>query len=939
VASTGVFRSIYRVRPLSAAILCLPGILLCLWYGWSAFAGFDRYSRAAGREVAFTAEEFHIQLFDILRRDLRRMLMAPPPDPSLLELFSFQLGSDNMSRLLGGAEQEAGRTYVRARLQRGATVQPLEIRLRGQRPWHLNARQKSLKIRLPKGSLLFGNRIFNLINDPSPMVVGDQVMLDILQEQGVLTPLAFFARVKLNGADLGVYHFQGQPEESLLRLSKRMPGSMYSGNLPPSADTKELWRDASRWKKVAWRGGERKDPPHDLKRLLAKINSATVAEFVDFARYEIDQRAFATFDAVDVAFGCDQHNFRENHKLYFDPYRGRWEPVAWNLQGFRDDPFFNLVENPILLRLKQVPGFVSLRNRILHDLLMGDCSVSSIRARATDALRKLAPELSTDPYWDAYHLLPRIGGFHRRMSRPMNLRRAALVLESELTTYQGRHAFLVRELQKNPLWIAAGTPVSENRTSVDIVIDGRSGAKLERFRARFAPECEQVQWRILRDDAPLTEMTTDDLAELREPLDLFPGTSIVEHENPGRSRGNVRVKMVPERYRFVIEASCVPREIEAEGTHLATGSRIRSRAAARELLAATPGKLLKSGEVPAMNPGERSAHPWSMRKLLPRSVQLGPGVVEIPETRVFGANERVTVAPGTRLRMTGGASLIFLGKATFEGTRQQPIFVKRAGSKPWGGIALQGPGTSGSTFEHVTMTGGSVPEWRLIPYPGMVNIHDTREIAIRNCRFRDNRKSDDVVHAAYVKDLLVEDSEVCGANADAWDLEFVQGVLRRVDVAIAGDDGLDLMGADIEIFDSVVTGCGGHGISAGEESSVVVRNSLVADAKVGVLAKNASRADLYRSLLFGNETGIHVYQRTVRYEGDSRVRADGLHVVGGKRAIRRDDLGRDRLDVGRFLGSLPRRGVLDHLLDNVLALEQWEEISALLKSRGKGGPR
>ncbi len=935
--ASSVFRRFYRARPLSAALLCLPGLLLCLWYGWSAFARFDRYRRATGDEVPLTLEDLHIQLFDILRRDLRRISMPPAPESTAVQHLSLHISSKNFQALVRGAEREAQRPYVSARLERDRTLQPLELRLRGQRHWHVMPRQKSLKVRLPVGSLLFGNRIFNLVNDPSPMVVGDQIMLDVLKERGVLTPLAFFVRLALNGADLGVFHYESQPEESLLRLNRRMPGSMYSGNLPPSARTEELWNVASRWKKVATGVDARGKKRADLKRFLAKINRATVSEFVDFARHEMDQRAFATFDAVDVAFAGDQHNYRENHKLYFDPYRGRWEPIAWNLGGFRDDRVFNLVENPILLRLKLIPGFVSLRNRILYDLLLGDCSVSSIRTRATDMLHELAPELKSDRYWDAYRLLPRIGGFYRRMLRPMDLRRAVLVLESELTTYEGRHAFLVRELEKNPLWIAVGASRAEQRVPIQLVVDGRAGVSLRRFRARFSPSCEGVQWRVLRDDRPITPWSTDGQADVTQALDLFPAIGLIEREDASRSRGKVRTQMVPAAYPFVVTSSCVPETVEAEGVHLATGSRVTSRPADAELLKRIPQKTLTPDDVPGLQPGEVSAHPWSLSPPGASSVQLGPGTVQVPQTRIFGEHERVSVAAGTRLQMGPRASLVFLGQVAFEGTRQQPIVVEGSASRAWGGIALQGPGTAGSRFRHVKVTGGTKPRWRLVPYPGMLNFHDTQDITVQNCHFGHNRKSDDVVHVTYVKNLLVEDSKVKLARSDAWDLEFTEGVLRRVEVIGAGDDGLDLMASDVEVLDSVVIGCKGNGISCGEETAAVVRNTLVADAKVGALAKNASRLNLYGSLLFRNLTGIEVYTRTVRYEGDSRVKADVLFVVDSKRPIHRADLGRDRLDVGRIQTSLPRAGALAHLLQDVLGLTNWDTLPDWLKRSPRGG--
>jgi hypothetical protein len=930
-----VFRRFYRIRPLSALLLCLPGFLLCLWYAWHAYASLDRYRRGQKREVSLTLEDFHISLFDVLRRDLQRFLMPSPPDRSKLERFQFHMSSAQMDALEDGAKLESKRPYVSAQLERGAELMDLELRLRGQRHWHLLGKKKSMKIRLPKGTLLDGHRVFNLLSSPDPMMVGEKIILDLSRKHGVLTPKYSFARVKINGADLGVFHYEAQPDESVLRLNQRMPGSMYSGNLPGSVETGELWRDTQRWKKVAWRNEEEEKDRGELKRLLDQIRSANVRDFAEFARREIDLQAFATFDALDVIFGVEEHDWRQNHKLYFDPYKGRWEPVAWDFQGFRHDPLFNLVDNPLLLRLKLVPEYLSLRNRIIYDLLVSDCSVSAVRNRGMKIIRRLAPDLAADPYWEAYKLLPRVDRFHRRMMRPMNLRRLALVFESEMTTFAQRHAYLMNDLQKNPLWLLLGDK-GESATAVHLLVDGRAGVRLVGFRATWPSECKGTTWQVLKEGLPVTKTSTGDYAEVSGPLELHPGVELIKRENPGRGRGEVRAEMVPASYPFLIQSGCAPSRIEAEGVHLATGSRIRSRSLVPEVQQRLPGRMLKPDDIPQLVAGEVSAHLWLLQPPAPESVRLGPGSVEIEETRVFGAHQTAFIAAGTIFKMGKDASLIFHGPVAFQGTAKEPIRVKSSSGEPWGGIALQGPATAGSYFDYVRAEGGTKPGSATIPYPAMVNIHDTGTIAVRNCRFSRDAGAEDVLHAAYVEGLSIEDTLVEDASSDAFDLEFVSGTLKRVRVHRAKDEGLDLMGSKVELVDGVLLGCGGNGISAGEETELRVRDTLVAGSKVGALAKNASVVELSDSLLYKNQTGIQVYRRDVRFQGDSKVSSDVLFVVDSKKTVKRDDLSRDSLDVGRIQRRLPRFGVLDHLAKDVLALDSWEGLPAWVEGNMKG---
>jgi hypothetical protein len=933
------FRRIYLVRPLSALLLCLPGIALCLWYAFSAYSRFDGYRRMVEDKIALSVEDFQLHLHDVLWSDLRRIFLAAPPDPSNLEFFAFHITTEALNGLFRGVEKEDKRPYVPAKLERrDGSLQSVEMRLRGQRHWYLLGKQKSMKVKLPKGELLEGHRVFNLLNGPSPMVVDEQIILDLAQSKGVLTPVSRFARVRMNASDLGVFHYETQPDESLLRVNRRIPGGIYSGDLPPSAKTKELWDDIARWKKVAWHLDKEKENLSDLKRFLSKIKDSTVAEFTRFAREEIDLKAFATFDVIDVAFGGDQHDFRENHKYYVDPYRGRWEPIAWNFRGFQSDPLFNLVENPVLLRLKFVPEYLSIRNAILYDFLINEASVTSVRNQGIAILKKLAPELTTDPYWDAYRLLSRIDEFHREMLRPMSLDRVSLVFESEMETYSRRHAFLVNKLEKNPLWIDVDDSRKSSSSSFQLIVDGQTGVKLDGLTVDWPAECEEVKWQVFKEGLPITPINSDRWVEFEQPIDLHPAIELVARDNPNARRGKIRSKMLPVAYRFTLESNCTPGSLEAVGIHMATGSRVRSRPAPQSLRDRLPKQYLDPNQVPRMVIGEVSAHPWSLVPPEPETIRLGPGEIAITETKVFQEHQSVEIAAGTDFRMGPRASLIFRGPVYFRGTRLQPITIDKAGDEHWGGIAIQGPRTEGSVLNFVNAKNGSRPRGERIPYPGMINIHDTQRIAVRNCRFSDNQISDDVVHVAYVKGLQAEDCIVGNGYSDAWDLEFVDAELKRLHVRRVGDDALDLMGSNVDLSDSIFSSCKGNGISSGEESRATVRNTLVADSRVGVLIKNASSARLFSTMLFRNHIGVRVYQREVRFEGESRVEADVLFVVNSERAVKRSDRSRDLLDAGRIQRGFPQNGALDNLCENVIGLRHWGQLSDWLETLSAATP-
>jgi len=606
----------------------------------------------------------------------------------------------------------------------------------------------------------------------------------------------------------------------------------------------------------------------------------------------------------------------------------------------------------VLLRLKMTPGYLSLRDRRLYEFLTGKGAPSALRARAASLLERLAPELATDPYWDAYRQLPRIDGFHRRMVRPNTLRRLALVVESEFTTYTHRHAQLVSELEQNPLYLQLGPPEAsgapatprsgaaapEFRTRLTLVIDGHAGVGLKELGVSFAGNCADASARLFRSGVELPTRGGKGQLELSSELPLSPSTGIITRANPSPRRGKIRAQEIPIDYPFELRSQCAPERVVARGRHLASDSHVVSRPAPPELLARLPARRLGPDDTPSFTPGEAAPHPWQLAAPVSSQVTLGPGEVSIDATRVFEANQAVTVEPGTDLRLGPGVSLIFLGPVRFLGQRQKPIVISGAGESSWGGIALQGPGTKGSEWHSVELEGGTRPGFRSTEYPALVDVQDTADILFDDCHFGGQASQLDTLHFAYVKNGEIRDSSFQGSPGDALDLEYSSVALRLVRIIGAGDDGLDLMGSQVKLSDSVILGAVGNGISAGEESQVDVQNSLITDCKVGVLAKNAARLSLSSSLLFRNATGVHTYQRTVRYAGSSEVTANVLFVVSSSAAaVDRDDRAHDTLDQGRVLLDLSQRGALDHVLEDVLELSDWQQLPRWIDEQ-KGRP-
>lgn len=897
-----------HIRPLSGLVLSAPAAMFVLWYSGLSISTHQRQVTVTKSEEPLTSELFQLHLHDKLTQDYRRLLMPEPMVRSELPTYNLMVSNDRLSQLDRNLPPDEGRgNYVEAFLEHKNRTYEVEVRYRGAKHWHWNNPQKSWKVRVKGDHLMFGGLpTFNFVNTPDPMPFSEQMVLDVARSEGLLTPSYYPFRLQLNSAFLGVYFFEAQPDEGLLRQSHRMPGSIYSGAgapINPETQISSLWESAKHWKKVGAAGDKEERDLRELEGLIKAVESATALGFADFAEQALDVDKFATFDALDVVFGNNQHDYNQNHKLYFDPYKNRFEPIATDFRDMEHERQLNRSENPLLLRLKQLPEYLTRRNRKAYQLSTGICSSATIADRTRHWMELLAPDQARDPYWDAYELLPVMGTYYRQLVRPMNEERQALAAQLRLHEHGERAAYLRAELERLEVTATLGRGTARNTSAgpakpkapkldqfeseLDITVNGAGGFEWQEARPEFASGCTPAEWQLFADrdlngkfDASRDLRLVSAAAPLlvgKPDVSLFPGVEL-RPTNPNPLRGRVRAESEPRSYRFFVRSvGCPIQGLALTGKH---GVTLASVSVQASLVDQAPGigTVTCDDEPGFIEPGRTSLHPFCYPFEGDETIHLGPGVVQIDKTRIYGKHQTLVLEPGTSFRMAKDASIIAYGKVIAEGRADAKIeFLATEGH--WGGIALQGPGTAGSRFSHVEFNGGTRPDLSFFDFPGMVNVHDTRNIRMNFVGFARNEKSDDALHAAYVEGLELSDVEFSDIRSDAVDLEYSTAHVTRIQVNSAGDDGLDLMGSRLELSDAAFLKCKGNGLSIGEHSDVSATHALVAQGTRAVLLKNASTLSASELLSYGNTNAVRLENESLWYSGESTLKLHAAHAV------------------------------------------------------------
>ena len=945
-------RRLVGMRLAAGVLASLPVLLLAAWYAWSAYARLDRARSAADDAPSPSLELYQIALHDELTTDIRRWRLPARPAASPLPTFAVSLGRadlDELARPLGVGDD---RPYVAGWVREGGAAHEVRVRYRGTRPWHWLGPQKSMKLRLPSGDLIRGARTFNLLNDPTPFGLEDQIVLETARHLGLLTPEYFPVRVRMNNSDMGVYRYAAQPTEGLLRRGRRIPGAIYSGDSPdidPRTGVGALFSALEGWQQVADTPGPDGDDFGPLERLLAAVQASSFAEFAEYADESIDLERYATFDALDVVFGGDDHDYSSNHKLYFDPYRGKFEPIAWSFRGFQHEPAVNLVDHPLLVRLKMTPGYRSRRDRIVHRLLLGEASVPGVEARVVEDFEATGGDLRSDPYWDAYKLLPRVTRFHRFLLRPMSTRKWLLAAGAEMHGYARRSRYLLDLLEASGLE-ARVHYVSPGLVRIDVTVDGHASRRLLRVAVGSeAGGTGEGTFRVQADrdrdgtpsaaDPTIAAGTLGETAVANGFAELRAGSRLVARTDPDPKRGRVRVEPEARTYSYFCTSDAAVDRITLFVEDEFCGGTTRLDLDVEEGPGVAPIDPLPSADdVPGWEAGQRSPHPWDYPAAPePETVRLGPGVVEVDGIRRFGAGQSVVIAAGTRFSMGEGASLVFRGPLSAHGTDERPIrFEPRDPALPWGGIALLGPVTAGSALENLVLRGGTHGPDEDARLPSFLSVYDTRDVTITNARFADITDAEDVLHATYVQDLRLYDVRVTGAPSDGIDLEFTTGELRGCRVVGAGDDGLDLMGADLQVGDTVILGCTHNAVSAGEESELGGHGLFIADCDTGILAKNDSHVRVTASLVYRSRVALKTKRRDVHYEGESTIGTGDLFVAECERAT--EEARGSRIETGRIQRTLPAPEALPHLARQVVGVTAWVDLeSRVARLEEEGG--
>jgi len=753
----------------------------------------------------------------------------------------------------------SGMEYVKGSIFVDGEIKKMSARYRGDTYVHWGPPKRSLRIKTKKKYLYRGMRRFNLLAPKGKFMMVNYSSYQLAEILGLIVPKSEMVDVILNGRPRGIHVMVEQFEELTLRNNNRMPGDLYSGELF-AKDRYEgvssyVFEHPGLWGKVAANNHFELTSNQPLERLIGllnakpdKENSQALSELLDLEAWG----KFAAFETLSQTFHFDHaHNWR----LYYDPWRHKFEPLVWDPIGWVSPSSFRvpLVADVSRTKLHKAlyrnSQFILQKQKALQSFF--DHSQDEVFLDKIDTMaEKLISSVMYDPHiLDPWRTAKDVRAYRSRIENVFEKVRSEFLEEDGEVTYSSN---LTSEgEQKLRILVEGRRPVEEL-----VLVYAEKVSRPDQATVSFWVNGEKNE----RDVSGAVQSDGSRLI-VRIPL-------VVKYRPKMRSDVNITVQETsPAYYELSLK------DISNNLVEVLVSRGNPQHELARESSDLERISFVDSFDVVSAIPTEQ--------------IELWQG--DITLSGINHVRNKVIVESGTNVFLEAGASIIFHNRVTALGTDDLPVrFVRKTGEQlPWGTIALQGQMANGSRFDHCEFRGGSGFKGDMFEYSGMFSVHDVSGLSINNCRFQDSFLVDDMMHAVY-SELRISNTEFNGALFDALDLDISQARIVDSTFINNGNDSIDLMTSDLSLLNSYIAKSGDKGVSVGEGSRLLAINNTIENNAIGVQSKDGSVATLYNVNLVANKNAVDAYKKNWRYASGGYLYIYKSYLAGNNKMVTAD---------------------------------------------------
>ena len=236
------------------------------------------------------------------------------------------------------------------------------------------------------------------------------------------------------------------------------------------------------------------------------------------------------------------------------------------------------------------------------------------------------------------------------------------------------------------------------------------------------------------------------------------------------------------------------------------------------------------------------------------------GEYQIDQPVVIPEGYRVVIEKGTKIDFVDRALFLSFSPVFIRGTKNDPVIIGSSDFSANAFTVLQAEGKS--VLEHVVfenLNTLNIDGWQ---HTGAVTFYES-DVSISNVLFYRNQCEDalNIIRS----DFVLKNSKFDYIFGDAFDSDFSTGKVINTEFVRIGNDAIDFSGSEISISNVKISEVGDKGISGGEDSKLIVENTTIKRAHIGIASKDLSMVRISDSYVVDCEYGLLLLQKKPEY--------------------------------------------------------------------------
>jgi hypothetical protein len=392
-------------------LVTLPVTILFCYWSWVTAERFHDFgvrfnAMGFGDMVSLQAigdKEFH-HIWHSFSLELKSTFIEPATAPEIRQIPLFI--QESALAKLNSHLPASGFEYVEGHLLDDGELLKVKIRYRGDFLSHWAGFKKSLRIKTRKKRLFDGMRKFNLVAPKATGQLHNYLGYRLAEAMGVIAPKSELVEVILNGKLYGMLVMVEQLEELTIRRHGLMPGDIYAGEFLAkdayAGISDMVVEHPGLWKKVSVNNHFAKDSIEPLKRLMSLVTAKQTQKVRQQLASLLDIEEWGRFLAYTTLSQTYHYDETHNWRLYFDPARSKfipvaWDPYAWRLLNDKKKPVVTgIITSRLHERLYQNSDILLAKQRIIADFFNSG-HAEQFLTHAQSSVKKVESVVRHDP--------------------------------------------------------------------------------------------------------------------------------------------------------------------------------------------------------------------------------------------------------------------------------------------------------------------------------------------------------------------------------------------------------------------------------------------------------------------------------------------------------------------------------------------------------------